>query len=160
LISKFFDEIAQDTGKYCYGINDTLYALDLGAVETLVVWENLEMNRVVLRNNSAGTEKVLFLNKEQEKEGSHFVENGIELEVVEKLQVLEWFANNYKKFGATLEIVTNRSQEGSQFCKGFGGIGGLLRYKVDFNANNPTNVDDLDGGSDSKEDFDDIEAYF
>ena len=24
-----------------------------------------------------------------------------------------------------------RSQEGSQFCRGFGGIGGLLRYAVD-----------------------------
>ena len=26
--------------------------------------------------------------------------------------------------GAALEIVTDRSQEGSQFCRGFGGIGG------------------------------------
>jgi len=162
LISKFFDEISQDTGKYCYGISDTLYALDLGAVETLVVWENLEMQRYVLRNNSTGTEKVLYLNKDQEKENAHFVENGVELEVVEKLQLLEWFANNYKKFGATLEIITNKSQEGSQFCKGFGGIGGLLRYKVDFSANNTPVVDDLTGGDgeDTKEDFDDIEAYF
>lgn len=29
-----------------------------------------------------------------------------------------------------MEFVTDRSQEGSQFCKGFGGIGGLLRYAV------------------------------
>lgn len=28
--------------------------------------------------------------------------------------------------------MSNKSQEGSQFVKGFGGIGGLLRYKVDF----------------------------
>ena len=41
-------------------------------------------------------------------------------------------AEKYKDFGAALEFVTNRSQEGSQFVKGFGGIGGLLRYKVDF----------------------------
>ena len=34
--------------------------------------------------------------------------------------------------GSTLEIITDRSQEGSQFCKGFGGIGGILRYRVDF----------------------------
>ncbi len=42
------------------------------------------------------------------------------------------FAEKYKDFGAQLEFVTNRSQEGSQFVKGFGGIGGLLRYKLDF----------------------------
>ena len=33
-----------------------------------------------------------------------------------------------------MEIVTDRSQEGSQFCKGFGGIGGILRYRVDFQS--------------------------
>ncbi|KAJ1912598.1 translation termination factor eRF1, partial [Tieghemiomyces parasiticus] len=35
-------------------------------------------------------------------------------------------------FGANLEFITNRSSEGAQFVKGFGGMGGLLRYKVDF----------------------------
>lgn len=56
--------------------------------------------------------------------------------------LLEWFAEKYKDFGANLEFVTNRSQEGAQFVKGFGGIGGLLRYKVDFN--NLTSVDEDD----------------
>jgi peptide chain release factor subunit 1 len=46
------------------------------------------------------------------------------LEVEESMQLLEWFANNYKNFGTNLQIVTDKSQEGSQFCKGFGGIGG------------------------------------
>ena len=29
---------------------------------------------------------------------------------------------------------TNKSQEGSQFCRGFGGIGGILRYPADVTA--------------------------
>lgn len=45
--------------------------------------------------------------------------------------LLEWFTDKYKDFGATLEFVTNRSQEGSQFQKGFSGIGGLLRCLLD-----------------------------
>ena len=56
--------------------------------------------------------------------------------------LLDWFADKYKEFGASLEFVTNRSQEGAQFVKGFGGIGGLLRYKVDFT--NLQSVDDDD----------------
>ncbi len=32
---------------------------------------------------------------------------------------------------AVPRFVTNKSQEGSQFCRGFGGIGGILRYQVD-----------------------------
>ena len=44
--------------------------------------------------------------------------------------------------GAILEFVTNRSQEGSQFVKGFGGIGGLLRYKVNFEQLNYNSDED------------------
>jgi hypothetical protein len=46
------------------------------------------------------------------------------MELVESQQLLEWLANSYKTFGATLEIITDKSQEGSQFVRGFGGIGG------------------------------------
>ena len=35
LISKYFEEISQDTGKFCFGIKDTLTALEMGAVQTL-----------------------------------------------------------------------------------------------------------------------------
>jgi len=159
LISKYFEEIAQDSGKYCYGVGDTLYALEMGACETLIVWESLEVNRYVIKHPS-GEEKILHLTKEQEtdKEASHFVENGVELEVVDKISLLEWFANNYKKFGTTLEFITNKSQEGAQFCKGFGGIGGILRYRVNFQAGDV--VEDGGEDSDNSDIDDDLEAYF
>ncbi|KXN65893.1 peptide chain release factor eRF/aRF subunit 1 [Conidiobolus coronatus NRRL 28638] len=135
LITKYFDQISQETGKYCFGIEDTLKALDMGAVETLIVWENLETNRFEVKTSS-GAIDVLHLNKEQEQNRDNFLdkETGQEMEVVDSKSLLEWFAENYRQFGATLEFVTNRSSEGSQFVKGFGGIGGLLRYKVDFDA--------------------------
>lgn len=69
---------------------------------------------------------------------------GLEMEqAAEPQPLLEWFAEKYKEFGATLEFVTNKSQEGSQFVKGFGGIGGILRYKVAFE-----DLGDLDGEED------------
>ncbi len=45
---------------------------------------------------------------------------------MDKIPLIEWMANHYQDFGAKLEIVTDRSQEGAQFCRGFGGIGGLF----------------------------------
>lgn len=66
---------------------------------------------------------------------------GLEMEQADEPQsLLEWFTEKYRDFGAQLEFITNRSQEGAQFVKGFGGIGGLLRYKVDFT--NLASVDD------------------
>lgn len=55
------------------------------------------------------------------------LQSGVEMELVESQPLLEWLANNYKSFGATLEIITDKSQEGSQFVRGFGGIGGKFR---------------------------------
>ena len=71
-----------------------------------------------------------------------FSETGVELELLEEMPFLEWLANSYKNFGANLEIVTDRSQEGSQFVRGFGGIRGILRYKVDFQSMQCEDLDD------------------
>ncbi|KAK8814614.1 hypothetical protein WA556_006653 [Blastocystis sp. ATCC 50177/Nand II] len=132
LISTYFDELARDTGKYCFGVSDTLKCLEMGAVETLIVWENLAVYRIVVKG-STGTTKTLYLTEEQCRDSTYFKDptTGQDMETVEKDLFLEWLAENYKSFGTTLEIVTNKSQEGSQFVRGFGGIGGLLRWKVD-----------------------------
>eukprot|EP00049_Salpingoeca_infusionum_P017592 m.353564 g.353564 ORF g.353564 m.353564 type:complete len:433 (+) comp16796_c0_seq1:258-1556(+) len=134
LINDYFEQISLDTGKYCFGVVDTMRALELGAVETLILWENLDITRYQF-TASDGSEVIKFFNPDQESDGSNFVDSeGNDMEVQDKTLLIEWLANNYKSFGTTLEIVTDRSQEGSQFCRGFGGIGGLLRYRVDFAA--------------------------
>ena len=134
LLQKYFDEISQDTGRFCFMVGDTLQALEMSAVETIIVWDNLAINRITVKNSSTQETNVLHLTPEQETNDAHFRDpsTGVELEIVERQTLVEWLAENYKSFGAKLEFVTDRSQEGSQFCKGFGGIGGLLRWKVDF----------------------------
>ena len=153
-------------------VDDTLKALELGAVEDLIVWDNLDTQRYVLRNTSTSEEVIKHLNKSQETEDAQFRdENGVELEVIEKEALVEWFANNYKNFGCNLEFVTDRSSEGTQFVRGFGGIGGLLRWKVDFAEMNQyeeaaalDNDDDDDesddGGNDDDYGFDDGDFGF
>ncbi|KAL4375144.1 hypothetical protein AHAS_Ahas05G0252400 [Arachis hypogaea] len=72
LIGKYFEEISQDTGKYVFGVEDTLKALEMGAVETLIVWENLDMSRFVLKNSATGEVVIQHFNKEQEANQSNF----------------------------------------------------------------------------------------
>ena len=133
LISRYFEEISQDSGRVCYGVEDTLKALDLGACETLIVFEDLDVTRWVLKDG-AGKETILHTNKQQELDRSQFMdqETGQEMEVVDQMPFLEWLAEKHRDFGATLEFVSDRSSEGNQFVKGFGGIGSILRYKVNF----------------------------
>jgi len=134
LIGKFFEEIALDTRKYCYGIRDVLYSIDSNAVLTLIVYENLDINRIVI--NTPTGDRVLYLTPSQEKQASHFKdpETNADLEIKDKVAYVDWLAENYKNMGFSLQFVTDSSQEGSQFLKGFGGIGCLLRFVVDFST--------------------------
>ena len=59
-------------------------------------------------------------------------------------------AVHYKDFGCELEYITDKSQEGTQFVKGFSGMGGFLRYKIDTDHLLNTN-DDYE--EDEDEDF-------
>eukprot|EP00357_Protocruzia_adherens_P018318 CAMPEP_0115016056 /NCGR_PEP_ID=MMETSP0216-20121206/27181_1 /TAXON_ID=223996 /ORGANISM="Protocruzia adherens, Strain Boccale" /LENGTH=433 /DNA_ID=CAMNT_0002386383 /DNA_START=69 /DNA_END=1370 /DNA_ORIENTATION=+ len=150
LVGKFFEEVAQDTGKYIFGIEDTLKALEMGAIDTLVVYENLDVERVTLKNNSSGEEIIKHLSSEKMEDDSELRdENGVELEIREKQTLTDWLVEHYKDYGASLEFITNKSQEGFQFFKGFGGIGGFLRYKLDFMEY----LDEDDEYFDSDEDF-------
>jgi peptide chain release factor subunit 1 len=97
------------------------------------VFENLDITRWTLKS-STGAEVILHTNKQQEQNREQFMDkdSGQEMEVVEQMPFLEWLAEKYKDFGANLEFVSDRSSEGNQFVKGFGGIGAILRYKVNF----------------------------
>lgn len=150
VIDAFFEEIAQDSGKYVFGVEETIKSMEMGANKTLIVWENLEYNRYEFKNATTGEVNVMILGPEQEKDPKYFTDptTGAKLEF-ESQSLLEWLANTYKKYGTTMEIVTNKSQEGNQFVKGFGGIGGLLRYQVNFDEistflNDEHLQDDLD----------------
>lgn len=75
----------------------------------------IQVSRITLRNSITGDESTVTLSKEQEANEAHYKdkETGAELEVIEKMPLLEWLANSYKKFGCQLEFVTNKSQVGA-----------------------------------------------
>lgn len=81
----------------------------MGAVETLIVWEDLETLRITLRNPRTSEEIIVNISPAEESKGTHLKDQaGADLEVVEKVTLIEWFAEVYKKFGANLEFVTGK----------------------------------------------------
>merc|ERR1719169_397691 len=68
LVSKFLDEVSQDSGKYCFGIKETMQGLEAGAVETLIVWEGFDMTRLVIRNPHTDIKEIKILTKEELKD--------------------------------------------------------------------------------------------
>lgn len=135
LLKQYFEEISLDTGCYCFGPHDTMDALEQGCIQTLLCWQDLEMTRIVLRNPEDDSSSVKYLSEHAEEKGAHLhAADGAQLEVLERCSLVEWLCDHCRESGASLEFVTDRTAEGSQFCRGFGGIGGLLRYKMQFTA--------------------------
>merc|ERR1712003_264888 len=107
LISKFLDEVAQDTGKFCFGIKETIQGLEAGAVETLIIWEEFATKRIKVHNPHTQVETVLYLSPKEEADSNKWAldeETKVELDVVENELYVEWIVNNYKTFGTKLEF--------------------------------------------------------
>jgi len=133
ILERFFDHISRGTGEICYGITDTNSALEMGAVETLIVWEELPGLRCVMKNASTGETKVVYLTKENLVDEAHFKDpNGDILEIIESQNFVDWLSEKReRRRGSRLELITNKSQDGAQFCAGFGGIGAILRWRIE-----------------------------
>ena len=132
LLQSYFDEINKDTGKYIYGAPETVEMLISGAIEKLILWENFEMIRVTLENSSTKKEYIKILEKNHANNSKFLkiLEIKTNCLIVKKELLSEWVVDNRKNFGATLFFVSDKTPEGNQFKKGFGGIGGILRYNL------------------------------
>lgn len=135
LISEFFDHIAQGDGMVVYGVQDTMKLVEAGAVGRIICYEDLSYNRIKLKDPETEAISCVYVRPEQAHKPELLKDNGVDLEVIEEenepTSLPEWLALKYKTFGCELEFVTDKSPEGTQFLKGFSGLGGFLRYKVE-----------------------------
>jgi len=160
LLESFFTEINMDTGKYCFGIKQTMDALEQGAIETLIVCEDLDLERYVL-TKSGDDQEIIKYCKTGEKINAIDEETKMVMNIKSNELWIEWIAENYKTFGTNLEFVTDKSSVGNQFVKGFGGLGGILRWalKLDYdviNFEDTKKSDDDENDDDIGSDFDDF----
>jgi peptide chain release factor subunit 1 len=150
ILCRFFEKIDKNTKDYAFGVVDTMQALSMGAVEILLIFENLDRYRVTLRDKT-NEEKIsiVYLTEDQLSDPKYYTDpdTKTELEPIENILLTEWLAENYVSFGISVQFITDKSAEGFQFIKGFGGIGGLLRYDVE--------LDDIIDFADNEDDLED-----
>lgn len=67
-----------------FGVEDTMKAIETGALETICLFEDIDITRYVIKHPIKGDTKTLYLNPKQAKEERYFKdqEAGIDLEVV------------------------------------------------------------------------------
>ncbi|MEM5793613.1 MAG: peptide chain release factor aRF-1 [Candidatus Aenigmatarchaeota archaeon] len=126
LLEVFFSHLQKDDGLSVYGLEEVLKYLRMGAVEKILVIDDFDWLRFSLKCQCG---------YEMEKEGkpnSQFKcpNCGALMNVVETKELLEVLPEEANLYSTEVEILSSESTEGEQF-KNLGGVGAILRYKVD-----------------------------
>ncbi|HHF56236.1 MAG TPA: peptide chain release factor 1, partial [Thermoplasmatales archaeon] len=126
LMQRFLNEIRKDSGLAIYGEEEVKNALTAGAVESLLISDALEKYRIKAKCKSCGYE----INEVREKVDEIKCPTcNIPMEIVEKKDIVEEYAELAENSGAEVEIIGRESEEGEILYKAFGGIAAILRYK-------------------------------
>jgi peptide chain release factor subunit 1 len=132
LMQRFLRETAKpDGGLGTYGEAEVRKALEAGAVEHLLLSENLRKTRLTLRNRQTGevvhkTVPNLHVDDAYAEVAKRWGGNQTEME---KADLVEELSDIAESSAANVHIVSGASEEGGILMSAFGGIVAILRYK-------------------------------
>lgn len=138
LIQQFLEHLGKDTGLVAYGDSMVRQLLDLGAVETLLLSQELDKIKVLLRcencdhSEERTTTRSEFPQLETEARESICPKCGsstFHLDYDHIITIIEELAELAKMSGTKVEIISTETEEGEQLWRVFGGIAAILRFK-------------------------------
>jgi len=125
LLSDFFVKLREGENAVV-GLEKTLKALEMGAVNELIILENFEYVRkhLVCEN---GHKKTVIAKKDEKIKCDVC---GKEMNVEKEEDIFDEIVLKAEELGAKVNIVSDDTEEGKGF-RSMGGIGALLRFKID-----------------------------
>ena len=125
LLERFFEELRKDSGISVYGFKEVENALNLGAVQTLIVSEEFELVEAHVSCKCGHSDKKIV---RRSRINLKCPNCGAEMQAEEK-DVLHKIIEKAEQTQTEVEMISGEGL-GEQF-KEIGGIGGILRYKID-----------------------------
>ncbi len=130
LVDNLMEEIKNPRGgKAVYGEEETLRALRMGAVETLLISEGINKQNIKFGCEECG-EKNMTNIKTGFPEDIECPECGSEVNIIEKEDIIDLFFEEAENVGTDVEMISDQSEEGELLLNAFGGVAGLLRFRI------------------------------
>ncbi|MBQ6220611.1 MAG: peptide chain release factor aRF-1 [Methanosphaera sp.] len=130
LMRKFLTGLISDSGLSSYGENEVRTNLQMGAVETLLISENLKTNRQTYECQACGTLDTITTKQHQKAPEKQCPNCGDSMKIIKTQETAEELIELADEVNTDVEVISIETEEGTQLDKAFGGIAGLLRYKV------------------------------
>jgi len=139
VMQRFMKEITSDTGFATYGLEEVQKALNMGAVDTLILSEKLDKFKIRVECSNCGyKEEHTAKERELSKVESSFQEtsclqcNSNNFNVVDKISMIEELGETAESMGTTVDIISSETEEGEMLYSTFGGIVAILRFKLSY----------------------------
>ncbi len=130
LVEKFVHELKKmDQGLASYGEKEVRNNLQIGAVDTLLLSEDLKSKRVTL-DCTCGYRKEITQKEGQKLEDLVCPNCNEKLRIVSEEDLIENLAQIAENLSSNVEIISTETDEGMQLFRGFGGVAAILRYRV------------------------------
>lgn len=127
-VGKFFKELVSNSGKATYGEHQVRRALEIGAVDMLLLSEALRLKRVKYACPMCG-----FTNEETIRgmtRGGICPKCAAVMDIVGEEDIVDELIKAAEETGATVEFISTDFNEGEQLMRAFGGIAATLRFNV------------------------------
>ncbi|CAD8084964.1 unnamed protein product [Paramecium primaurelia] len=133
LVGQFFENIDKDTGLVVYGVQDTMRGVESQTIKTLICVDTLQYLRLECQSKQTEQKQIKYVKGNEGYEPGTLLEekNGEQFVILQKEDLVEHLSEKFKDYGLDFQLITDHSVEGNQFMKGFSGLGGFLRFKMD-----------------------------
>ncbi len=128
LVTEFFENLEKENGKSEYGPERVKEALDVGAVDTILISESTELYYAEFKCPE-GHEDHMFEAKAEIPEDKECHECNQDLELTELADIVDAFGEKAEEMSSDLEIIGNEHEEGRRL-ENMGGISAILRYRI------------------------------
>lgn len=130
LVQRFLTELIDENGLASYGEAEVRQNLINGAVEVLLLSEDIKSKRYTFECPSCGSVAEKTIKNETEFENI-LCENCSEtMKASSSQDVIGDFVKLAEEVGSEVEIISTETEEGMQLLRAFGGFGAILRYRV------------------------------
>jgi len=128
LVNKFLDNLKEENGKSEYGVEPVKKALDMGAVETVLISEDYEVFHATYECEN-GHEEEIFEEEAQIEDEIECPECGEEMKLEEISHIVDALGEVAENMGSELEIISSDHEEGKRLLN-IGGVAAILRYRI------------------------------
>jgi peptide chain release factor subunit 1 len=130
LVQRFLKELISEDGLASYGEADVRKNLEMGAVEVLLLSEDVESKRETCQCPACAYVEGKTIKKTEEITDKQCPQCGEIMKVTESQNIINEFVDMAEEVGSEVEIVSTETEEGMQLMRAFGGIAAILRYRT------------------------------